>query len=160
MLAGLARSGSALQGGDGIIHRGQHGFPRTERIDGARLNEAFKHAFVQEARFDTFAEIVKGFELSLTQPRFTNRLGGVLANILDGSKTEANGFPDGREVEIALIHIGRENGNTHPARFIDVFHDFLGVAGFRGQERGHEFDGIMRFQISRLIGEQGVGTGV
>ena len=67
VLAGFARPGSALQGGDGIIHGCQHGFTRTKRIHGARLNEAFKHTLVQKARFDTFAEIIKGFEFFLTQ---------------------------------------------------------------------------------------------
>src|SRR5207253_5219119 len=58
---------------------------------------------VQNARFDTFAEIIKRFEFPLTQTRFTNRFGGVLANILDRGETEANGFSYRREVEIAFI---------------------------------------------------------
>jgi len=99
----------------------------------------------REARFDTFAEIVKGFELSLDSAAIHESPWRCLANILDGSKTEANGFPDGREVEIALIHIGRENGNTHPRASLMYFTTFSVFAGFRGQERGHEFDGIMRF---------------
>src|SRR5260370_35043962 len=103
VLARLARPRSALQGSNGVIHRRQHGFSRTERIHGARLNEAFKHTLVQKARFDTFAEIIERCEFSLTQTRFTSRLGGVLANILDRSETEANRFADGREIDIALI---------------------------------------------------------
>ena len=66
VLTGFARPGSALQGGDSIIDGGQHGFARTKRIHGARLDEAFKHALVQEARLDAFAEIVQRFEFPLT----------------------------------------------------------------------------------------------
>src|SRR5260370_35144350 len=39
VVAGLARSGSAPGGGDGLIPRGPHGFPRTPRNDGARLTQ-------------------------------------------------------------------------------------------------------------------------
>ena len=160
MLPGFARPGSALQGGDRIIDGGQHGFARTKRIHGARLDEAFKHALVQKARLDAFAEIVEGFEFPLLHSRFTNRFGGVLANILDRSKTEANRFTDRREIEIALIHIGRENGNAHAARFIDVLNDFLAIASVGGQQGSHEFDGKMCFQVSGLISKQRVSAGM
>ena len=37
---------------------------------------------------------------------------------------------------------------------------FLRVAGFGGEERGHEFDGKVRFEVGGLIGEDGVGARV
>ena len=94
----------------------------------------------------------------MIQPRFTNSFGGILANILDRGKAEANGLANGSKVEIALIHIGGENGNAHSTRFIDVLHDFFRVTGFGSQKRTHELDGIMRFQIGRLVGEQRVSA--
>src|SRR5207245_1888926 len=160
VLAGFAGAGSTLQGRNRIIYRSEHRFARSERIHRSGFNEAFKYAFVQKARLDALAEIVQRLELSLAESRFTNGFGGILSDVLDRCQTEANRFTDGSEVEVALIYIGRTNGNTHSSRFIDIFNDFFGVASFRSQQRGHEFHRIMRFQVSRLVCKQRVGAGM
>ncbi len=59
MLPRLAHSRGALQRGKGIIYGSEQRFPRPERIESARLDEALEDALVQEAGFDALAEIIK-----------------------------------------------------------------------------------------------------
>ena len=40
------------------------------------------------------------------------------------------------------------------------FTTFSVLPRFRSEQRGHEFDGIMRLQPGRLVGEKGVGAGM
>ena len=67
VLAGLLCASGTLDGGDGVVDGGEHGFARAERVHGAGLDEAFEDALVEEAGFDALAEIVEGFELALTE---------------------------------------------------------------------------------------------
>src|SRR5260370_42210476 len=59
VLAGFARPGSTLQSGHGIVHGCEHGFARTERIHGTRLDETFKNTLIEKARFDALAAVVE-----------------------------------------------------------------------------------------------------
>ena len=160
VLAGFFGAGGTLNAVNSLVHGGKHAFARAERIDGAGLDEAFKDALVQETGFDALAEFIERFEFALADAGFADGFGGVFANVLDGRETKANGIADGREIEVALIHVGGKDGDAHAAGFVDVLDDFFRVAGFGGEQRGHEFDGIVRFQIGGLIGEQRVGAGV
>jgi len=78
---------------------------------------------------------------------------GVLAHVLDGAQPESNLVADRREIHSARIHVWWQHRDTHAAGFVDVFHHFLGVAGFRSEHRGHEFDGVVRFEICGLVSE-------
>ncbi len=145
----------------GAVNDGEHlRPPRSDGIHRAGLDQAFENALVQQARVDVIAELVDRSEAPEFGARFENSLHRVFSDVLDGAESESDGFADRREIEIARIHVGRKDRDAHAARFVDVFHDFLGVARFRGQQRGHELDRIMRFQIGGLIGEQRVGAGV
>src|SRR2546425_560207 len=108
MLARLASSRSALQRGDGIIHRHQHGLPWPERIQSAGLDEALEDALIQETGLDALAEIVQRLENALAAARITNGPGSVLAHIFDRGEAEADGLPDGSKVQVALVHIRSE----------------------------------------------------
>ena len=160
VLAGFLGASGTLDGGDGVVDGSEHGFAGAERVHGAALDEAFEDALVEEAGFDALAEIVERFEFALAETGFANGLGGVFADVLDGGHAEADGIADGSEEEIALVDVGRKDGNAHAARFVDVLDLLFGVAGFGGEERGHKFDGIVRFELGGLIGEKRVGAGV
>ena len=125
-----------------------------------RLDEAFEDALVEEAGLDAFAEIVEGFEFTLAQAGIANGFGGVFADVFDGGHAEADGIADGSEVEIALVDVGRKDGNAHAAGFVDVFDLLFGVASFGSEQRGHELDGIVRLKLCGLVGKQRVGAGV
>src|SRR5208282_172302 len=82
------------------------------------------------------------------------------ANVLDSGKAEANGFAVRSEVGIGDVDIRRFNGDAHLAALVDVLHNVVGAPGDRGEQGGHELDGIVCLEIGRVIGEQGVGGGV
>src|SRR5208337_2249237 len=160
VLARFFGASSALNGGDGVVDGSEHGFTGAERIHGATLDEAFEDALVEEAGFDALAEIVERFEFALAETGFANSFGGIFADVLDSGHAEADGIADGSKEKIALVDVGGKDGNAHAAGFVDVLDLFFGVAGFGGEERGHKFDGIVRFEPGGLIGEKRVGTGV
>src|SRR5216683_5196200 len=152
---------AALRLFHGAIDDREHlGPPRSQGIHRARFNQAFEDAFVQQARIDVIAKLVNRSEAPEFRARVENSFDRVFTNVLDGAESETNGFANRSEVEIARIDIGRKNRDAHAARLVDIFHDFFGVARFRGKQRGHELDGIMRFQIRGLVGEQSVGARV
>ena len=145
---------------DAVDHREHLRSARSERIHRAGFDQAFEDALVEQPRVDVVAELIDRREAAEFRARVENSLDRVFAHVLDGAQPEADGFADGSEIEIARIDVRRKDGDAHAARFVDVFHHFFGVARFRRQQRGHEFDGIVRLQICRLIGEQRVGAGV
>ena len=59
-----------------------------------------------------------------------------------------------------MVHIRRQNRNSHALAFADEDGNFFSVVNFVAQQTGHEFDRIMRFQISRLITDHAIGCAV
>jgi len=66
----------------------------------------------------------------------------------------------GSEVGVADVDVGGLDGDAHFAALVDVLHYAVGVSGDGGEQGGHEFDGMMRLEISGVISEQRVGRGV
>ena len=58
------------------------------------------------------------------------------------------------EIRVADINVRRLNGDPHLTAFVDVLYDLIGVARHRRQQRRHELYGIMRLQISGVIGQK------
>ena len=98
VLPRLAHPRGSLQCGEGIVHGSEQRLARPEGIERSGLDKALENAFVQKARFDAFAEIIKRLELALRQARFANGLGGVFTNVLDSGKAKTNGFAHRREI--------------------------------------------------------------
>ena len=71
-----------------------------------------------------------------------------------------NLFAHGREVHVARICIRRKDGDAHAARFVNILYDFFRVSGFRSQQRGHKFHGIVRLEPGGLISQERIGAGV
>ena len=78
------------------------------------------------------AELINGREPPEFRARVEDPFDRVFSDILDGPKTEPNGFTHRGKIEIARIDIGRKNGDAHAARFVDILHDFFRIARFRG----------------------------
>ena len=119
----------------------------------AGLDEALDHAAVDRAQVDALAEIVERGEGAAFGARFRDGLDGVRAHVLDRAEAEADAFvgsgDDGREVEIGGVDVGRQHADAHFAALVDVLDHLRRVAGFRRQQRRHELDGIVRFEIRR-----------
>ena len=132
----------------------------TERIHRSRFDQALLNAAIEQLRVHRPAELVDVIETPATPARFADPFGGVFANILDRRQAKSDGLSHRSEVQRALMHIRGEHLDTHDARLVDVLHHLIGVARFRGQQRGHELDRVVRFQPRRLVGQQRVGTRV
>ena len=110
---------------------------------------------------DAFAEIVDGCRT--VRPLTRARNDGfycALTDILHGAQPEPDRFAGGREVQIALIDVGRKHRNAHLPALVDVLHDLVHVARLRGEQGRHELDRVVRLQIRRDVGEIGVGGGM
>jgi len=143
-----------------VNHFHELGAPAAQRVHGAGLDQAFQNAFVHQARIHGIAKLKQGVEAAQPPTGLQDAVHGIFAHIFDGRQAEADGFADGREIDVARIYVRGHHGDAHFPRFADIFHHLFGVAGFRCQQRGHEFDRVVRLEPGRLVGQQGVGAGM
>ncbi len=131
-----------------------------ERVERPRPDEGFEHPLVAEAQVDAPTEIEYGAE----RPLFSsgqNRIDGRLADVADRPEPEANLLvADDGELIARLVHVRRQDLQAKLARFVDVFHDAVGVADAARQERRHELGGMVRLEIRRVVADDRVGDGV
>ncbi len=132
----------------------------AERIHCAGLDERFQNALVEQAEIDVLAKLVDGFEAAELLARGDDGFDGIAADVLYRSQAEADGFSMRGEVCVRYVDVRGFDGNAHLAALVDVLHHIIGAAGDRSEQRRHELDGIVRLQICRVVGEQGVGGGV
>ena len=116
------------------------------------LDEAFNNAFVYGAKINPLTEIEKRFE------RFGGDDGrnGRFSNVLNRCEAEADAVFRRREMHIAGIDVGRLDGDSHVAAFVDVLNNLVLVSTFTRQKRRHKVLGVARLQISRTIGQNGI----
>ena len=79
------------------------------------------------------------------------------AEALDRGQAEAHALRHHREVELALVDVGRQHRDAALARFADVDRQLVGVGRFDRQQRGGEVPRVVRLQVRRLVGEKRVG---
>ena len=121
----------ALRALHGAVDYGEDLRPaRAEGIHRAGFDQALDHAPVEQPRVHVIAKLVQRREAAKLAARLENSLHRVLTHVLDRLQAEPYRFADRSEMERARIDIRREHCDPHPARLVDVFHDFLGVAGF------------------------------
>ncbi len=82
----------------GLVERGAHLCAATEGVHGAGFDEGFEDALVEQAEVDLFAELPKAGEARLPcclkcVACGDDGLDGVVADVLDGGETEADGSP-------------------------------------------------------------------
>ena len=131
-----------------------------ERVERAGLDQALDHAPVDQAQVDAHAEVLQRREGPVLRARLEDRLHRRLAHVLDGGQAEADRVAGHAEAHLRAVDVGRLHADAHRPAFLDVLHDLVGVAHFRGQQGGHELDRIVGLEVGGLVGDQPVGRGV
>ena len=156
-LAGLLIPARLLPMFHRTVNGGEQLRPRSvQAIHGAGLNQRFNRPPVHHRRVHLFAEIEEVLERPVLLARGDDRFHRILAQILDGAQAEADRVAIGRERQQALIHIGRQNSHAPVAALVDVLDDLIRVARFRGQQRRHELNGVVRLQVRRDVSQVSV----
>ena len=116
-----------------------------------RIRTGKTHAEVHEARIGTIG-------LALCH----NRLGGHLADTLDSAQAIAYALRigSGHEARTGFVHIRQLQLEPHLLRFSHEAGQLVEVAYFGRNLGAHEFGGIVRLHISRLVGDPCVAYGV
>ena len=92
--------------------------------------------------------------------RRDDRFDGALADVLDRQQAEPDRVALDRELEVALVDVGRQDLDPHPAALGDGGRDLLLVRAEGGQDRGHVVDRVVRLHVGGLVGDQAVARGV
>ena len=92
--------------------------------------------------------------------RRDDRFDGALADVLDRQQAEPDGVALDGELEVALVDVGRQDVDPHPAALGDGRRDLLLVRAEGGQHRGHVVDRVVRLHVRGLVGDQPVARGV
>ena len=154
----------ALQALAGLHRRLQHlhvgGPALAEGIEGSALDEAFDHPAVDDPEVDPAAEVGQARERPPLGPRRQDGVHGSPADVLDRGQAEPNHVAHDGEVLVALVDVGRGDGDAHLAALVHVDHDLVGVFGLAGQQGRHELHRIVGLQIRRLVGDEAVGRAV
>ena len=85
---------------------------------------------------------------------------GVAADVFNCGEAEADAVTGGSEIGVGDLYVRRQDGDVDFAALADVLDDVFGLAGFTGEQRGHELDRVVGFEPGGVVGEQGVGGGV
>src|SRR5262245_20268663 len=93
---------------------------------------------------------------SAAQPstRVEDRVDGALTEAFDGCQAKANTLPwFNREVQLALVDVGRQHRDAAIAALGQIHREFVGVLRFDGQESRGKVPGVVGFQVRRLVSE-------
>jgi len=165
VLAGGGVALGLLGAFDGLVECGEDGGAGAKGVEGSCLAEGLEDALVHEAEIDFVAELPERCE-AFSPPRlqFVSRgedgVDGVVADVLDGREAEADLVAGGGEGGGGDLDVGGNDGDVDLATLADVLDDVLGLAGFGGEERGHELDWVVGFEPGGVVGEERVGGGV
>src|SRR5262249_36215290 len=129
-------------------------------VHSAGLDQALDHAAVDGGEIYAFAKFVEGSVAALLVAGSADGFDRAFSGRFLAAGAEADGFAIGSEAPFGVVDIGRQDADAHFAALIDVLDDFGGVTGFRGKQRGHEIDRIVRLEIGGNKREIGVGGGV
>ena len=132
----------------------------NQSIRAAGFNHCLKDTFIDCASVNPVRQIKERFKGAAGFSGFDNGLDSSFANSLDRCQTETNGITNGREPLVTGVDVRWQQGKSHALHFANVARDFLGIVALTGQHSSVKMGGVMRFQISRLIGEIGIGEGV
>ena len=94
--------------------------------------------------------------MGLRLPARNDGLNGTAADVLDGRQPESNAsLHDGKVFWLSFTSGGRM-GIPRSTTFGKIAHHLVRISHFAREERGHEFRGMMRFQVGRLERHQGI----
>ena len=137
-------------------------------VEGAALDQGLDHLLVDGPQVHVLAEVKQTLEPPDALAGLDHVLDGFFAHALDRRQPEANHalialaglLVQRREIDVAVVDVGRHDLDAHPLAFGDVLDDLLRVAHFVGQQGRHELDGIVRLQIGRLVGDERIARRV
>src|SRR5208283_4975412 len=124
---------------------------RSHSIKGATFYKALNHFLVHFSQVYSSGEIRKTTERPCLLTGFEDRVYCSFTHVLYCGQPKNYLFADHVEILVRLIHIGWENLNSHVATLGYVKGDLVGVSGIATELSRHEFRGIMRLKICRLI---------
>ena len=81
----------------------------------------------------------------------------VFPDIFDRSEAETDIITDRREVQVGLVDIRGQNGDTHAPRLDEIAAQLVAVVSDRREKCRDEFSGVMRLEIRREIGDDAIG---
>ena len=134
---------------------------QPETVERTGVGKALEGFLVDGAQVHALGQVKKVL-VKTTGVAFLDQVAhGGLTRPFDGSQPEAD-LPGLVHVkhDRAFVHVGAQHGHAHAFAFFEEESDFLNVAQRGGQHGGHVFGRVVRFQIRRLVGHQGIASGV
>ena len=150
-------------GADHVQRRGCTLLRGDQRIAGAGLHQRFEHALVGEAQVELFAQRMQ--RRNPCRPAACALRGSTLIapspSPLIAVSPKRTPFPLlHREVQLALVDVGRQHRDAAIAALGEVHRELVGVLRFDRQQRRGEVPRIVRLEIRGLIREERVGRRV
>jgi hypothetical protein len=82
---------------------------------------------------------------------------GPFAQPLDRRQPETDALASlDREIQLALVDVGRQHGDATVAAFAQVHRELVGVLRLDGQQRRGKMPRVVGLEISGLVGKEGV----
>ena len=125
---GLPRDAVALcrlRHGHGILEAEQDLRRVAERVERAHLRQGLEHLAVGEAEVDARAEVGQRAERAALLARGDDQFDRTLADVLDRQQAEADRIALDGELEMAAVHVGRQDRDPHPPALGDGRRDLL-----------------------------------
>ena len=138
----------------------QRGARVPEAVHAAGFDECFERAAVRFLQVKPLAEVRQvreGSGLAL----FHEGGHGPLAHALHRTEAITNGPRIGhRELEVGVIHIGRQHHETHRLGLVDERHYLVRLVHVGREHGGHEVRRVVHLEPRRLVRQQRIGSGV
>ena len=114
-------------GGNGIhhpvVHRQQFTAMVAEAVHGAAFDEVF-HGPLVDLVPHTLGEVLQGFKGTALFPLGAHSTDKAVTHILHSAQTEADGITVHGELVLGVVHIRRQDRNTHILALCDIAGDF------------------------------------
>ena len=115
----------------GLTSRRMSGDAAGQRVERAGFGQALEHALVEQAEIEILAERLQRRDRALRAADGQQRLDRALADVLDGRQAETDARRGHREAQLALVDVGRQDGNAAVAAFTEIQRELVGVLRLR-----------------------------
>ena len=140
----------ALRLAHGLVEHGEQlAAPSLERVERAAADKALDGALRERPRIDARTEIDERRERAVLRALLRHDFQRVFADVAHGREAEADRGAVDREIRLARVDVGRQDGDAHAAALLDVTRNLVRVHDAR-QHRRHELLRVMRLEIRRL----------
>src|SRR5579872_1862698 len=128
--------------------------PKT--IERPAPRQALQCTLVDCTPINAPAKIVEGREVSPGGSLAKYGLEHRRSHMFDGGETKSDAAVFEREVELATVHVGRQNTYPQPPTLYQRFAHALRVVDLGGKQTGHVLSREVGFEVRGLAGENGV----